>query len=507
MLFDWELLEIRLAEEDCCKEEEEEKGNKEQCIEDEEEVEEFYFEYEEGWEEEEDKGEEDVRVIGIDCIDPPYIITAPENGLAKVWSIENESCIKTFQTSSGRARLKSVAVSPDGVSVLTIVSQPFAMIWNIASGKCTNSLFGHTDDVSSGEFSANGSLVLTGSYDGTAKLWCTEGGSYMESFRAFKGWAVFSKDGASVLIACSDRVARLWSVEHRAFVQEFEGHTEYVSSAVLSADNTLVLTTSLDCTARLWATDSGTCSMIFTGHTERVNSAAFSANSTAILTTSSDGKAKVWSTATGLCTRTFSCKNDANLGQSTVMFSVDCASVLIATHGCVEIWSVETGVCFQSVVVAVGDTGCVKSVDLSADGAFALIASSDGAASLWSIAKSCVFTATISTGADHVQVSITNLAGCLLHVFQISHAQANIGALAAVFRNRHMPEVASLCFFTNDGSQVDGADLLHSHGRLTMHAMAAARCVMTVGGNGTLASAVLYEGCGHSVSAVTGINC
>jgi WD40 repeat protein len=46
-----------------------------------------------------------------------------------------------------------------------------AKIWNVETGTCTATLQGHARSVSSAVFSPNGQLIVTSSDDGTAKVW------------------------------------------------------------------------------------------------------------------------------------------------------------------------------------------------------------------------------------------------------------------------------------------------------------------------------------------------
>jgi WD40 repeat protein len=62
-------------------------------------------------------------------------------------------------------------------------------------------------------FSPDGKRVLTGSSDGTAKVWDAEKGREVLTLRGHSGYvncAVFSPDGARVATGSSDRTARVW---------------------------------------------------------------------------------------------------------------------------------------------------------------------------------------------------------------------------------------------------------------------------------------------------------
>jgi WD40 repeat protein len=71
--------------------------------------------------------------------------------------------------------------------------------------------------------------------------------------------AVFSPDGTKILTGSSDKTARLWESSSGKLIHSLEGHTSGVNSAVFSPDGTKILTSdasiysgSSDNTARLW---------------------------------------------------------------------------------------------------------------------------------------------------------------------------------------------------------------------------------------------------------------
>ena len=46
-----------------------------------------------------------------------------------------------------------------------------ALVWDIKSGEKLYVLSGHTDDITLSSFSPKGDVIVTGSYDKTAKIW------------------------------------------------------------------------------------------------------------------------------------------------------------------------------------------------------------------------------------------------------------------------------------------------------------------------------------------------
>ncbi len=111
--------------------------------------------------------------------------------------------------------------------------------------------------------------------------------------------AAFSPDGTRILTGSDDQTARVWDATTGTTLLELRGHTSGVISAAFSPDGSRIVTGSDDQTARVWDATTGTTLLELRGHTESVESAAFSPDSTRILTSSDDQSAKVWDARTG----------------------------------------------------------------------------------------------------------------------------------------------------------------------------------------------------------------
>jgi WD40 repeat protein len=112
--------------------------------------------------------------------------------------------------------INHAAVSRDGRLVVTAGEDNTARVWNAASGKSVAVLRGHTDAVKTAEFSADGKRVVTAGDDSRAIVWTTTG----TVVRVLRGHtsavrdAVFSPDhsGSLVLTTSDDGTARVWDV-------------------------------------------------------------------------------------------------------------------------------------------------------------------------------------------------------------------------------------------------------------------------------------------------------
>ena len=158
-------------------------------------------------------------------------------------------------------------------------------------------LRGHEAEVTSAEFSADGTRIVTGSYDGTTRVWLADGSGEPLVLLGHEGSVIsagFSPDGTRIVSASGDNTARVWMADGSGEPLVLLGHEAEVGSAGFSPDGTRIVTASDDSTARVWMADGSGAPVVLRGHENVVWSAGFSPDGTRIVTASEDSTARVW---------------------------------------------------------------------------------------------------------------------------------------------------------------------------------------------------------------------
>jgi Prp8 binding protein len=148
-------------------------------------------------------------------------------------------------------------------------------------------------------------LVISGSDDGTAKLWDLRRKHAVRTFpHRFQVTAVaFSKDASQVYTGGVDNVLRAYDVRKEdAPYLTLPGHTDTITGIAPSPDGTHVLTNAMDCTLRMWDVQpyaSGDrCVKYFTGHSHNFEKTllrcSWSADGTRVSAGSSCANVFVW---------------------------------------------------------------------------------------------------------------------------------------------------------------------------------------------------------------------
>ncbi|MBL9006702.1 MAG: WD40 repeat domain-containing protein [Myxococcales bacterium] len=197
--------------------------------------------------------------------------------IVKVWDTRSAQLVHSFGEQLDLGRL--LAVSPDGDRVLTTPTaaasglgdaEPVGLLFDLSAQSPTDegkserapiaTLRGHGAALSVAAFSADGSLLVTGSDDHSLRIWDGKTGQplrqiegHRDSIRA----VAFSPDGRRLLSGGADRSARLFDAVQASPLHAFAGQVGSVRSVLFSPDGLQALTVDSGDRAWLWSTASG----------------------------------------------------------------------------------------------------------------------------------------------------------------------------------------------------------------------------------------------------------
>ncbi|KAE9597651.1 hypothetical protein Lal_00041596 [Lupinus albus] len=203
------------------------------------------------------------------------------------------------------------AWSPTGSLLASGSGDSTARIWTISEGRCKTGsqkpldvvvlkhVRGRTNeknkDVTTLDWNGEGSLLATGSYDGQARIWTTNG-ELRSTLNKHKG-PIFSlkwnKKGDYLLTGSFDKTAIVWDVKTEEWKQQFEFH----SGPTLDVDwrnNVSFATSSSDHMIYVCKIGDNHPIKTYSGHQGEVNCVKWDPTGSLLASCSDDKTAKIW---------------------------------------------------------------------------------------------------------------------------------------------------------------------------------------------------------------------
>jgi guanine nucleotide-binding protein subunit beta-2-like 1 protein len=190
------------------------------------------------------------------------ILSASRDKSVIVWQLERS------ETSYGSAKralkghshfVQDVVISSDGQFALSGSWDGTLRLWDITTGSTTRRFVGHTKDVLSVAFSVDNRQIVSGSRDKTIKLWNTLGECKFtigdpEGHKEWVSCVRFSPVTQNPIIVSGgwDKVVKVWSLTNCKLKNNLIGHTGYINTVTVSPDGSLCASGGKDGVAMLW---------------------------------------------------------------------------------------------------------------------------------------------------------------------------------------------------------------------------------------------------------------
>ncbi|KAJ3158762.1 TOR complex subunit lst8 [Geranomyces michiganensis] len=279
------------------------------------------------------------------------LATAGYDHTIRFWEALSGICLRTIQHPD--SQVNRLAISPDK-RYLAAAGNPHVRLYEVQTNNPNpiTSFDGHTGNVTSIGFQAAGRWIVTGSEDGTIKIWDVRAPNVQRDYElkspvndviihpnqgeliscdqngSVKVWdlgenacthellpeedtparsVTMAADGSILVAANNKGNYYVWKTKTTGDLTQLEaltkvaGHNKFITKCMLSPDTKQLATCSADHTVKIWNTVDHKFSLDKTlaGHQRWVWDCAFSADSAYLVTGSSDHSARLWDLSTG----------------------------------------------------------------------------------------------------------------------------------------------------------------------------------------------------------------
>jgi len=273
------------------------------------------------------------------------LVTAGYDHTIRFWEALSGICSRTIQHPD--SQVNKLCISPDK-RFLAAGGHQHVKLFDINSlnPNPVHSFEGHTNNITSISFHSDGKWMITGSEDGTLKIWDTRAPVVQRTYDhkspvndvtihpnsnqliscdqngSIKLWNIgdnscthelvpednvsmrsvtVSSDGLTLVAGSTKGSCYVWKMAPNnstdlTAVTKFTAHNKYLTKCLLSPDSKLLATCSADSTVKIWDTASYQFKLTKTliGHSRWVWDCAFSADSAYLVTASSDNISRLW---------------------------------------------------------------------------------------------------------------------------------------------------------------------------------------------------------------------
>lgn len=181
--------------------------------------------------------------------DNKFCVFGSHDGKISMYNIEKNTIEQVLDPQNGKFCL-SIACSPDG-KIASGSIDGIIYIFDVSTGKVTQTLEGHAMPVRSLCFSPDSQLLLTASDDGHSKIYDvahshTDVSSTLSGHLSWVLSVNFSADGKRFASSSSDKTVKIWDLRERKSLKTFAEHTDKVTGVAYSPDSNKVVSVSED---------------------------------------------------------------------------------------------------------------------------------------------------------------------------------------------------------------------------------------------------------------------
>jgi WD40 repeat protein/CheY-like chemotaxis protein len=334
-------------------------------------------------------------------IAPPNLsILASSYGVAAAIAIPNHipalvtipslSFTLTHSLKAHSGWVTAVKFDADGTHVVSGSWDQTVKLWDVSSGRELETIARGNKGVQTVAYSHNGRWIAAENASNAVTLWDTQNGREARTLGAglhpsllSTGWVysiAFSPDSRWLASGVDGKTVRLWDVSTGRTVRDLSAGRRGVIYISFSPDGRWLASGGDDNTVEIWDVNTGEVVRTLKGHTKEVCAVSFSPDGRTLASASKDRTIRIWDLATGRLLHTLTGHRN---WVTSVAFSPEGKWLASGSwDNDVKIWDVKAG---RAIETLPGNTHPVYSVAFAPHGDWLASGSEDGMIRLWRI--------------------------------------------------------------------------------------------------------------------------
>lgn len=295
-------------------------------------------------------------------------------------------CLCTFQDASG---LYSVAISPDGETVITGGQEQGIGIWEGSTGRRIRTFDkGHSEAVMSVAISPDGRKVVSSSRDQTIKIWDFLRGKLLSTLQGHSSiipGVMMSPDGENIISFSADQTIKVWQLNTGREILTLPGHQWGIDAIAVSPDGQKLVSCNGFITPEhtcedsviLWDLQTGAKLRCWEGDFGCLQAIVFSADGQTVIAAGFNAFYG-WNILTGESLTHFS--QIKSYRPKGLLVTPDGSSLINSCENLIEVWRIPSA---EKVMTLTGHLSGISSLALSSSGKILVSAGWDGRVKVW----------------------------------------------------------------------------------------------------------------------------
>jgi WD40 repeat protein/serine/threonine protein kinase len=300
-------------------------------------------------------------------------LSPPEKGVSEgvaappPWGLfPSIECEKVFVDRGGSVR--SIAMSPDGLSAITEGFLGAISRWDLTTGRLMKNFSVHSKTATCVALTPDGNHFVSAGEDGIVRMWNIPTDHSAQDFFG-KGHIgtintiISTPDGKHALTGGADKSVRLWELTKGYLVRTFWGHQRGVNALKVLPDGATLISAGDDATIRIWNLSNPTATATLNEGLKAVHALCLMPGGKRLLSAGAEGTLFLWNLETLKLERSYIGHRGA----------VHCVTVTpdgntLFSGGedrTIRMWDANSGRCVATIK---GHTGTVLSMALTPDG-------------------------------------------------------------------------------------------------------------------------------------------